>query len=288
MIPVSIVESSQTSTAIAAAVLISLGVSVGSVGVSTVDTSPVNVPKPAEYAIQLTESPASTSLLQSPYISKESSVGSLAAPSADTSSAHLLKFPDQVSQVKTSFASTSFVRATYVQFIKPLTPETQPQDYTIDLSWKTNWMAGREADQILQETLEQVQTEESLEKFEVSAAEFVDGHGVTGIGVLESRLLRTGDASTEPLARRFLRALGAQRGAAIDGRATRLLIEQLNSPSGGRRSAAASALGAFPSRQILTALERRKEIETNRIVLATLEAHIRVFRSNGVSSTKAV
>jgi hypothetical protein len=148
-------------------------------------------------------------------------------------------------------------------------------------------VAGLEAQQLVNEALEELQTEEMLELFEVRSSEFIDQNGVAGIAAFETYLLRSTNPVTEPLIRRFLRALGSVRTPAVDTVARQVLLSQLSSLSGGRRSAAASALGAFPSLATLVALEQRAAVENNRIVLATLQAHIRVFRANGLSSTQA-
>ena len=58
--------------------------------------------------------------------------------------------------------------------------------------------------------------------------------------------------------------------------------------SAGRRSAAASALGAFPDAMVLAALERRAAVEKNRIVLATLKAHIRVLKGDAASTLRRI
>jgi hypothetical protein len=89
-----------------------------------------------------------------------------------------------------------------------------------------------------------------------------------------------------PLAWKFLNALSVRRGQPIDDVARAILLSHLDSTSAGRRSAAASALGSFPDGVVLTALERRAATEKNRMVLATLNAHIRTLRRDALSTAK--
>jgi hypothetical protein len=180
-------------------------------------------------------------------------------------------------------------RSTPFQIVRSSTPETQSPEWREELPWQARLLASTEVNQLVNAALEELQTEEALELFETRASAFLDLHGVAGIAALETHLLRSrGDPAVEPLARRVLRALGNVRAPAIDTVARHVLFSQLSSSSGGRRSAAASALGAFPSLTTLVALEQRAAVEKNRIVLATLQAHIRVFKANGLSSAKAV
>jgi hypothetical protein len=178
-------------------------------------------------------------------------------------------------------------RVTPIQLTKPSTPETQPPEWREEASWEARLPATLEAQHLLDTALNELQTEGMLEQLEAQTKEFIDRHGIAGIAVLEAKLIRPhNDLATEPLARRFLRALGNPRTPTIDAAAKHLLLSQLASESGGRRSAAASALGAFPSAATLTALQKRATVEKNRIVLATLNAHIRVLTANGISPTK--
>jgi hypothetical protein len=233
-------------------------------------------------------SQTSTALAAVFFLSLGANVGSLGTSSADTSPVQVPAPPEQIPQRTASTASTSLLQIRQVQYAQPLTSETQFLEYNFGVSWQTSLLAALEADQFLREALGDLQTVELLEAFEAKAAEFIDENGVIGISVLELRLLRAGDLSTEPFARRFIRALGSPRGLAVDHVAMQLLIMQLNSTSGGRRSAAASALGVFRNDQVLAALEQRRQVENNRFVLATLDAHIRAFRPDGLSSSKAV
>ncbi len=195
-------------------------------------------------------------------------------------------WPCHISQQEDSQTSTA-QRATPRQIARSSTPETQPPEWREEIPWQARLVAGLEAQQLVNEALEELQTEEMLELFEVRSSEFIDQNGVAGIAAFETYLLRSTNPVTEPLIRRFLRALGSVRTPAVDTVARQVLLSQLSSLSGGRRSAAASALGAFPSLATLVALEQRAAVENNRIVLATLQAHIRVFRANGLSSTQA-
>ena len=199
-----------------------------------------------------------------------------------------LSLPKGIMQAEDTHASTSFNAIPYLQIVEAATPDTRSPALGEDVSWEARLMASLAAHHLVSATLDELQTEDSLEQFQERAAEFIDDHGQAGILALDTRLLRSAAPTTEPLARRFLRALGNRRSAPVDQATKHLLLVQLNSVSGGRRSAAASALGAFPSAAMLAALERRTEIEDNRIVRATLAAQIRVFRSNGLSSSKAV
>jgi len=158
----------------------------------------------------------------------------------------------------------------------------------IDLRRRDRLVAGIYVQQLVSAALEELQTDESLELFEAQTSEYIDQQGAAGIAALDARLLRSTDPVAEPLARRFLRALGNPRTPTIDIIARQMLLTQLASSSAGRRSAAASALGAFPNSATLTALERRAAVETNRIVVAKLHAHIRVFKANGLSSAKII
>ena len=126
--------------------------------------------------------------------------------------------------------------------------------------------------------LENVQTEEIQERCEVTISAIIDTYGTIGIVALEAQLV---GSALEPLFWRFLTALGVRRGEPTDRMASEILLRQLNSPSPGRRAAAASALGAIPDAAVLTALERRAAVEQNRMVKATLNAHIRTLKRHG-------
>jgi hypothetical protein len=141
---------------------------------------------------------------------------------------------------------------------------------------------------LVSDGMEMLQTEEELEQFQDAVVEFLSQFGRDGITAMRRRLLHSNDPDMEPFARRFLRALGQQRTAAFNVAATNLLVGQINSPSGGRRSAAAAALGAFPSSTIMVVLEERSAVETNRFVKAGIDANLRVFKANGISASKAV
>jgi hypothetical protein len=140
-----------------------------------------------------------------------------------------------------------------------------------------------ETKQLILEFLNNLQTEESMENYELAISDIIDRHGRTGIAALEAQLFRP---PVEPLSWKFLGALGVRRGLPLDNVAKRILLSHINSTSAGRRSAATSALSAFPDAMVLEALERRAAIETNRIVLATLKAHIRVLRGDGLPASK--
>lgn len=125
--------------------------------------------------------------------------------------------------------------------------------------------------------LENVQTEEIQDRCELMISGIIDNYGTIGIAALETRLQ---GPPLEPLFWKFLTALGARRGEPTDGIAKEILLRQLDSPSAGRRAAAASALGAISGAAVLTALERRATIEQNRMVKATLSAHMRALKRN--------
>jgi hypothetical protein len=130
---------------------------------------------------------------------------------------------------------------------------------------------------------EDVQTDETLERCESMISDIIDRYGKGGIAALEAHVF---DDAVGPLTWKFLNSLGVRRGQPIDDVARGILLMHLDSTSAGRRSAAASALGSFPDGVVLAALERRAAIEKNRMVLATLNAHIRTLRRDAVSSAK--
>jgi hypothetical protein len=140
-----------------------------------------------------------------------------------------------------------------------------------------------EAKELLSAFLEDVQTDETLERCELMISDIIDRYGKGGIAALEAHVF---DDAVGPLAWKFLNSLGVRRGQPVDDVARGILLRHLDSTSAGRRSAAASALGSFPDRVVLAALERRAAIEKNRMVLATLSAHIRTLRRDAVSSAK--
>ena len=172
--------------------------------------------------------------------------------------------------------------------MKANTPATLPTSSDIIPSEEHNSPAPFMASRLIADGLECMQTEDELDRFEAAAEEFIDQYGLSGIASLNRRLLDVRSPDTEPLARKFMRALGRRRTPTIDAVLKRILIAQLHSTSGGRRSAAATALGAFPSIATLTAMEYRSAVEQNRFVLATIRANIRVFRSHGISAAQAV
>jgi hypothetical protein len=141
---------------------------------------------------------------------------------------------------------------------------------------------------LITDGMEMLQTEDELDQFQNAATEFLTLYDRDGISAMGRRLLHCNDPELEPLARRFLRALGQQRSPAFNGAATNTLLGQINSHSGGRRSAAAAALGAFPSPAIMLVLQDRSAVETNKFVKAGIDANLRVFKANGISAPKAV
>jgi hypothetical protein len=118
-----------------------------------------------------------------------------------------------------------------------------------------------EAKEIVSAFLEEVRTDETLERCELVISDIIDRYGMRGIAALQAEVF---EAAVEPLAWKF----------------------HLDSASAGHRSAAASALGSFPDEAVLTALERHAAIEQNRMVLATLKAHIRKLRRDALSASK--
>jgi hypothetical protein len=147
-----------------------------------------------------------------------------------------------------------------------------------------------EAKELVSAFLEDVQTEETLERCELMISDIIDRYGKGGIAALEAHVFdqpAVGPlACVGPLAWKFLNALGVRRGQPIDDVARAILLSHLDSTSAGRRSAAASALGSHPDGVVLAALERRAAIEKNRMVLATLNAHIRTLRRDALPTAK--
>jgi hypothetical protein len=141
-----------------------------------------------------------------------------------------------------------------------------------------------EVTELISVFLENVQTEETLERCELAISDIIDSYGKNGIAALEAQLLES--AALEPLFWRFLTALGARRGDPTDQLAKQILLRHLNSSSAGRRAAATSALGAFSDGALLNDLERRAAVEKNRMVIATLNAHIRALKRDAVSAPK--
>lgn len=142
-----------------------------------------------------------------------------------------------------------------------------------------------EAKELVTAFLEEVRTDETLERCELVISDIIDRYGMGGIAALQAEVF---EAAVEPLAWKFLYALGARRGQPIDDAARAILLSHLDSTSAGRRSAAASALGSFPDRVVLTALERQAAIEKNRMVLATLNAHIRTLKRDAALSAAKI
>jgi hypothetical protein len=187
-----------------------------------------------------------------------------------------------------AISSVSTARpTTKLHIVRLFTPETQAPQLREEPLLQDRFLANAESRQFINSAIENLQTEEALELFEVQVSEFIDKHAMAGIRSLQRTLLETNNPINEALARRFLRSLGVERTPQIDAVAKDILLTQLYSVSAGRRSAAASSLGAFPSYSILMALEGRLAIEENKVVRATLEAHIRVFKANGIPFTKA-
>jgi hypothetical protein len=184
-----------------------------------------------------------------------------------------------------SFVSTAR-QSVKLHVVKSSTPETQAPQLREEPLLRDRFLANAESQQFINVAIENLQTEEALELFEIRVSEFIDKHGIAGIRSLQRTLLETNNPTNEPLARRFLRSLGSHRTPAIDAVSKDILFSQIHSISAGRRSAAASSLGAFPSYSMLMVFEARLAIEKNKIVRATLEAHIRVFKANGLSFTK--
>ena len=196
--------------------------------------------------------------------------------------------PNHANKILASAASTSsstpFGLGAHYQ-----TLEQSPAQTSLTESEEVDIAVDYEAQILVNTALETIETEDSLEQFQQSAQEFINRYGDMGIAALNIRLLQPSPSpSIEPLARRFITALGTQRGQPLDDDVKRLLMLQLTSSRAGRRSAAASALGAFRDPIVLAAFEERAKIEKNRIVRATLAAHIRVFKANGLSAAKIV
>ena len=131
--------------------------------------------------------------------------------------------------------------------------------------------------------LENVQTEEIQDRCELTISGIIDSYGTIGVAALEAQLA---GPALEPLFWKFLTALGVRRDEPTDRMAKEILLRQLDSPSAGRRAASASALGAISDAAVLTALERRAALEQNRMVKATLNAHIRTVKRHGLPAPK--
>lgn len=174
-----------------------------------------------------------------------------------------------------------------LQITKQSTAETRPVEWAEEPPWHDRHVAGVEAQQLVNLALEELPTEEAIESFEVQFSDFIEQHGVAGVTALELRLLRANDPALEPWGWVFLTALGYSRDPSVDAVARQILVGEIISSSAGRRAAAASAMGAFSSPSTLATLEQRAAIETNRVVLATLQAHIRVLKGNGISAKTA-
>jgi hypothetical protein len=144
--------------------------------------------------------------------------------------------------------------------------------------------ASVEAEELVAAFLEDVQTDETLERCELMISDIIDRYGKGGVAAVEAQVFD--EPAVGPLAWKFLNALGVRRGQPIDDVARAILLSNLDSTSAGCRSAAASALGSFPDGVVLAALERRAAIEKNRMVLATLNAHIRTLRRDALSTAK--
>ena len=142
-----------------------------------------------------------------------------------------------------------------------------------------------EAKELVSTFREDVRTEGALDRYELVISDIIDRYGTRGIAALQAEVF---EPAIEPLGWKFLNALGVRRGQPIDNVARAILLRHLNSISAGQRSAAASALGAFPDAVVLAALERRAAVENNRIVLATLKAHIQVLKGDAASTPKNI
>ena len=142
-----------------------------------------------------------------------------------------------------------------------------------------------EAKELVTAFLEEVRTDETLERCELVISDIIDRYGMGGIAALQAEVF---EAAVEPLAWKFLYALGVRRGQLVDDVARAILLSQLHSTSAGRRSAAASALGSFPDGVVLTALERQVAMEKNRMVLATLNAQIRTLKRDAALSAAKI
>jgi hypothetical protein len=146
-----------------------------------------------------------------------------------------------------------------------------------------------EVTELLSLFLENVQTEEIQDRCELIISGIIDSYGTSGIDALQAHLVVQAQLvapTLEPLFWKFLTALGVRRGDPTDRIAKEILLRHLNSPSAGRRAASASALGAIPDAAVLTALERRAAVEQNRMVQATLNAHIRTLKRHGLPAPK--
>ena len=149
-------------------------------------------------------------------------------------------------------------------------------------------LAGRE---LIENFGTLLQTEEVMEQVAQTFESYMDQYRALGIRALFLALSQTAVPSyiSEPLWWHFLRALGTHRDAASNQIARNILLRELNSASGGRRSAAAVGLGGLRDGASLVALERRAKLEQNRFVTASLNAQIRMLRRyNGSSSEAAI
>jgi HEAT repeat protein len=143
------------------------------------------------------------------------------------------------------------------------------------------WMAAA----MIEQGMGSLQSDEELDEFQTALEDLIDRYGRDAIEALKQKLVGTDALEKEPLVWRFLRALGHKRAFVTNVNAVQILIEQLESEYGGRRSAAAAALSAFPGNDTVSALQKLKRKEKNDFVLAGLEASLRVLKDNGVSHT---
>jgi hypothetical protein len=196
--------------------------------------------------------------------------------------------PWQNDFLKPKDSGSSTARPVYaIQITRQSTAGTHLPEWMEEFPQRDKLVANIEAQQLVTLLLEELPSEEATASFEVQFSEFIEQHGVAGIAALESRLLRANDPALEPWGWVFLTALGNSRDPSIDVAAQRVLFGEIASSSAGRRAAAVSAIGAFPTPSTLVTFEQRAAIETNRIVLATLQAHIRVLKGHGISTKTA-
>jgi hypothetical protein len=196
---------------------------------------------------------------------------------------YIVRSSDPISDTASDTAQKVIKFADYKHILRSIPSEAVTLDTNIPGLLRDDPQSRFETRQLIVSYLEDRHTEESMEIFELEICDIIDRYEERGIAALETQL---SEPDLEPLSWKFLAALGVRRGWPLDNLAKRILLGNLNSRSAGRRSAAASALGAFPDEVVLAALEHREAIETNRIVLATLKAHIRVLKRDGLPIAK--
>ena len=132
-----------------------------------------------------------------------------------------------------------------------------------------------EAVKVIQESIsrnaDDVNLERFEERFEEKLSTFLTETGIQGLNAQYLKLREFGNRQALWC---FARVLGNMVAPSTFVRRRNILTELLDSNSPGIRSAAASALGYVKDSVSINAIQRRLAKETNRLVIATLKAHI--------------